>query len=202
VCRRGSHGENTHGSYPTSTKISKAAAMQRDWETRLLGKPKCDTSVRPLAGIFRNTVPEEKKEEPIAKKVEEIKHVEARTIPESDHVETSKASERTMSSAKPLREFEQMDWVPIDFGEIFDKRRPFPNQKGMAKAVEIDFPPEEHVEQPYDLETTGEILQKLFSEEEVDPDHVAEEKRIMGIKTEASPFARLAEIYAIGSDEK
>jgi hypothetical protein len=58
------------------------------------------------------------------------------------------------------------------------------------------------VEQPYDLETTGEILQKLFSEEEVDPDHVAEEKRIMGIKTEASPFARLAEIYAIGSDEK
>jgi hypothetical protein len=85
------------------------------------------------------TVPEEKNEEPITKKVEEIKHAEARTIPESDHTETSKTSERTMSSAKPLREFEQMDWVPIDFGEIFDKRRPFPNQKGMAKAVDIDF---------------------------------------------------------------
>jgi hypothetical protein len=107
-----------------------------------------------------------------------------------------------MSSAKPLREFEQMDWVPIDFGEIFDKRRPFPNQKGMAKAVEMDFPSEKHVEQPYNLETTGEVLQKLFSEEEVDPDHVDEAKRIMGIKTEASPFARLAEIYAIGSDEE
>jgi hypothetical protein len=118
--------------------------------------------VRPLAGIFRNTVPEEKKEEPIAKKVEEIKHVEARTIPESDHVETSKASERTMSSAKPLREFEQMDWVPIDSGEIFDKRRPFPNQKGMVKAVEMDFLPEKHVEQPYNIETTGEVLQKLL----------------------------------------
>jgi hypothetical protein len=102
--------------------------------------------VRPLAGIFRNTVPEEKKEEPIAKKVEEIKHVEARTISESHHAETSKASERTMSSATPLREFEQMDWVPIDFGEIIDKRRLFPNQKGMAKAVEMDFPPEKHVE--------------------------------------------------------
>jgi hypothetical protein len=121
-------------------KISKAGAMQRDWETRLSGEPECDTSVRPLAGIFRNTVPEEKKEEPILKKVEEIKHTEARTIPESDHVETSKESERTMSRAKPLREFEQMDWVPIDFGEIVDKRRPFPNQKGMAKAVEMDFP--------------------------------------------------------------
>jgi hypothetical protein len=57
-------------------KISKAAAMQRDWETRLSGKPECDTSVRPLAGIFRNTVPEEKKEEPNAKKVEEIKHTD------------------------------------------------------------------------------------------------------------------------------
>jgi hypothetical protein len=175
--------------------------MQRDWETRLLGKPECDTSVRPLAGISRNTVPEKKKEEPIPKKVEEIKHAEARTIPESDHTQTSKASERTMSSAKPLREF-QMDWVPIDFGEIFDNRRPFPNQKGMAKAVEIDFPSQKHVEQSYNLVTTGEVLQKLFSEEEVDPDHVAEAKRIMGIKPEASPFPCLSEIYAMGSDEE
>jgi hypothetical protein len=160
-------------------KICKAAAMQRDWETRVSGKPGCDTSVRPLAGIFRNMVPKEKKEETILKRVEEIKHVEARTIPESDHAERSKASERTMSSAKLLREFEQMDWVPIDFGEIFDKRRPFPNQKGMAKVVEMDFPSNKHVEQPYNLETTGEVLQKLFSEEEVDLDHVAEAKRIM-----------------------
>jgi hypothetical protein len=175
-------------------KISKAAAMRRDWETRLSWKSEFDTSVRPLAGSFRNTVPEEKKEEPIPKKVEEIKYAEARTIPESEHAETSKANERIMSSAKPLRELEQMDWVPIDFGEIFDKRRSFPNQKGMAKAVEIDFSPEKHVEQPYNLETTGEVLQKLISEEEVDSDHVAEAKGITGIKPEASPFAHLAEI--------
>jgi transposase len=71
--------------------------------------------VRPLAGIFRNTVLKEKKEEPILNRVEEIKHAETKTIPKSDGVETSKTSERTMSSAKPLREFEQIDWVPIDF---------------------------------------------------------------------------------------
>jgi hypothetical protein len=58
------------------------------------------------------------------------------------------------------------------------------------------------VEQRYNLETTGEVLQKLFSEEEVDPDHVAKAKRIMGIKPEASPFARLTKIYAIGSNEE
>jgi hypothetical protein len=36
----------------------------------------------------------------------------------------------------------------------------------------------------------------------VDPEHIAEVKRIMAIKPEASPYARLAEIYAIGSEEE
>jgi hypothetical protein len=202
MCAGGDLMEKTTEAAQLLQKISKASAMQRDWEKRLSRKPECDTNVRPLAGIFRNTVPEEKKEEPILIKVEEIKHWEARTIPENGHTETSKASRRTMSSAKPLRECEQMDWAPIDFGEIFDKRRSFPSQKGMTKAVEMDILLEKHVEQRYNLETTGEVLQKLFSKEEVDPDHVAEAKRIMGIKTEASPFARLAEIYAIGFNEE
>jgi hypothetical protein len=92
--------------------------------------------------------------------------------------------------------------VPIDYGEVFDKRRPFPNQKGMARALEADFPPEKQAEDSYDLETTSEIFQKLFSDDEVDPEHIAEVKRIMGIKPEASPYARLAEVYAIGSEEE
>jgi hypothetical protein len=107
-----------------------------------------------------------------------------------------------MSSAKPLREFEPMDWVPIDYGEVFNKRRPFPNQKGMARELEVDFPPEKKAEDSYDLETTGEIFQKLFGDYEVDPEHIAEVKRIMGIKPEASPYARLTEVYAIGSEEE
>jgi hypothetical protein len=107
-----------------------------------------------------------------------------------------------MSSAKPLREFEPMDWVPIDYEEVFDKRRPFPNQKGMARALEVDFPPEKKAEDSYNLETTGEIFQKLFGDDEVDTEHIAEVKRIMGIKPEASPYARLVEVYAIGSEEE
>jgi hypothetical protein len=107
-----------------------------------------------------------------------------------------------MSSAKPLREFEHMDWVPIDYGEAFDKRRPFPNQKGMARALEADFPPEKKAEDSYDLKTTGEIFQNLFGDDEVDPKHIAEAKRIMGIKPEASPYARLTGVYAIGSKEE
>jgi hypothetical protein len=64
-----------------------------------------------------------------------------------------------MSRAKPLREFEHTDWIPIDYGEVFDKRRPFPNQKGMARALEADFPPGKKAEDLYDLKTTGEIFQ-------------------------------------------
>jgi hypothetical protein len=57
-------------------------------------------------------------------------------------------------------------------------------------------------EDSYDLETTGEIFQKLFRDDEVDPEHTAEVKTIMVIKPEASPYARLTEVYAIGSGEE
>jgi hypothetical protein len=36
----------------------------------------------------------------------------------------------------------------------------------------------------------------------VDPEHIAKVNRIMEIKPEASPYARLTEVYAIGSEEE
>jgi hypothetical protein len=72
----------------------------------------------------------------------------------------------------------------------------------MPRALEVDFPPEKKAEDSYDLETTGEIFQNLFGDDEVDPEHLAEVKRIMGIKPKASPYARLAKVYVIGSEEK
>jgi hypothetical protein len=141
------------------------------------------------------------KEEPISEKLEQ-EHIKSRTTPSVDFAVPNETNKRSMSSAKPLRELEPMDWIPIDYREVFDKRRPFPNQKGMARALEVDFPPEKKAEDSYDLETTSEIFQKLFGDDEVDPEHIAEVKRIMGIKPEASPYARLAEVYAIGSEEE
>jgi hypothetical protein len=107
-----------------------------------------------------------------------------------------------MSSAKPLREFEHMDWILVDYEEVFDKRRPFPKHKWMARALEVDFPLKKKEEDSYDLEITGEIFQRLFGDDEVDPEHIAEVKKIMGIKPEASPYARLAEVYEIGCEEE
>jgi hypothetical protein len=104
-------------------------------------------------------------------------------------------------NAKPLKEFEQMDWIPIYFKEIFNKRRRYPNQKESARATEFNFPKERHSGYELDKESAGEIIQRLFNEEgEVDPDHIAEVKRIMGVKPEASPYTHLAEVYAIGVD--
>jgi hypothetical protein len=151
--------------------------------------------------ISKEATPEVQKEEPIQKKLEEV-HIKTRTTPSVDFAESNETKKRSMSSAKPLREFEHMDWVPINSGEVFNKRRQFPNQKGMARALEADFPQEKQAEVSYDLQTIGEIFQKLFGDDEVDPEHIAEVKRIMGIKPKASPYARLAEVYAIGSEEE
>jgi hypothetical protein len=138
-------------------KISKAAAMRRDWETRLAEEPEYNSRKKKCAEFSKEATPKVTKEEPIPEKLEE-KHIKSRTTPSIDFAESNEANKRSMSSAKPLREFEPMDWVPIDYGEVFDKRRPFPTQKGMARPLEVDFPPERKAEDSYDLETTSEIF--------------------------------------------
>jgi hypothetical protein len=131
--------------------------MQRDWETRLVGEPEYNSRMKKCAEISKKATPKVTKEEPIPEKLEE-EHIKSRTTPSVDFVESNETNQRSMSSVKPLREFEPMDWVPIDYGEVFDKIRPFPNQKGMARALETDFPPEKKAEDSYDLETIGEIF--------------------------------------------
>jgi hypothetical protein len=138
-------------------KISKAAAMRRYWETILAGEPNHNSRMKTRAEIFKETTPEVTKEEPILEKLEG-EHIKSRTTPSVDFAESNETNKRSMSSVKPLREFEQMDWVPIDYGEVLDKRRPFPNQKGMTRALETEFPPEKKAEDSYDLETTSEIF--------------------------------------------
>jgi hypothetical protein len=170
--------------------------MRRDWETRLAEEPEYNSRMKKCVEFSKEATPEVTKEEPIPEKLEE-EHMKSRTASSVDFAASNETNKRSMSSAKPLREFEPMDWVPIDYGEVFDKRRPFPNQKGMTRALEVDFPPEKKVEDSFDLEVTGEIFQKLFGGDEVDPEHIDEVRRIMGIKPESSPYARLAEVYAI-----
>jgi hypothetical protein len=114
-------------------KISKATAMRRDWETRLAGEPEYISRMKKCAEISKEATPEVTKKEPIPEKLEE-EHIKSRSTPSVDFAESNETTKRIMLSTKTLREFELMDWAPIDYREVFDKRRPYPNQKGMAKA--------------------------------------------------------------------
>jgi hypothetical protein len=138
-------------------KISKAAAMRSDWETRLAEEPEHNSRMKKCAEFYKEATSEVTKEEPISEKLEQ-EHIKSRTTPSVNFAVSNETNKRSMSSAKPLRGFGPMDWVPIDYGEVFDKRRPFPNQKGMARALEVDFPPEKKAKDSYDLETTSEIF--------------------------------------------
>jgi hypothetical protein len=94
--------------------------------------------MKTCAEISKEATPEVTKEEPISEKLEG-EHIKSRTTPSVDFAESNETNKKSMSSAKSLREFEQMDWVSINYREVFDKRSPFPNQKGVARALEADF---------------------------------------------------------------
>jgi hypothetical protein len=59
-------------------KISKAAAMRRDWETRLAGEPEHNSRMKECAEFSKEATPEVTKEEPIPEKFEE-EHIKSRT---------------------------------------------------------------------------------------------------------------------------
>jgi hypothetical protein len=135
----GSQGENTRKSRLTFTKDYQSGSHAKRLETRLVGEPEHNLRMKTCAEISKKATPEDKKEEPILEKLEEV-HIKTRTTPSVDFAKSYETNKRSMSSVKPLREFEHMDWVPIDYREVFDKRRSFPNQKGMVRALEADFP--------------------------------------------------------------
>jgi hypothetical protein len=118
--------------------------------------------VEVLAGISRKEAPKVKKEEARQEKIEGATHNEGGPIQGIKICRLEELQERSLANAKPLKEFEQMDWMPINFEEIFNKRRPYPNQKESARAIEFNFPKERHLGYELDKESAREII-KGFS---------------------------------------
>jgi hypothetical protein len=85
-------------------KISKAAAMRRDWETRLTEEPEYNSRMKKCAEFSKEETPKVTKEEPIPEKLEE-EHIKSRTTPRVDFAASNETNKRSMSSVKPLREF-------------------------------------------------------------------------------------------------
>jgi hypothetical protein len=118
-------------------KISKAATMRRDWETRLAEEPEHNSRMKTCAEFSKEATPKVTKEEPIPEKLEE-EHIKSRTTPSVDFAESNETHKRNMSSMKPLREFKHMDWVPIDYGELYNKRRPKADDKSIRSGFLTD----------------------------------------------------------------
>jgi hypothetical protein len=59
-------------------KISRAAAMRRDWETRLAEEPEYNSRKKKCDEISKEATPEVTKEEPVPRKLEE-EHIKSRT---------------------------------------------------------------------------------------------------------------------------
>jgi hypothetical protein len=76
-------------------KISKAAAMRRDWETRLAGEPEHNSRMKTCTEISKEATPEVTKEETIPEKLEEG-HTKSRTTPSVDFAESNETNKRSM----------------------------------------------------------------------------------------------------------
>jgi hypothetical protein len=108
-------------------RISEGVAMQRDWEEHISGSVEQETCVEVLAGISRKEASKVKREEARQEKIEGATHNEGGSIQGIKIHKLEELQGRSLVNAKPLKEFQQMDWIPINFEEIFNKRRPYLN---------------------------------------------------------------------------
>ena len=81
-----------------------------------------------LAGIFRKETSKARKEEPRLEKVVKETRIDEGPIP-SVKTREEREGKRSLANAQPLREFDQMDWIPLNFEEIFDKREAIPKSR-------------------------------------------------------------------------
>jgi hypothetical protein len=80
-------------------KISKAAAMQRDWETRLAEELEYNSRKKKCAEFSKDATPEVTKEKPILEKLED-EHIKSRVTASVDFAASNETNKRSMSSVK------------------------------------------------------------------------------------------------------
>jgi len=131
----------------------------------------------PTPAIFEDQLPARKTPVPYAFDEEEFRSF----APQED---IKSVEYRSLASAKPLTEFERMSWMPVEFGDSLKCAGPLPPED-LVEEEEM-FPPEMPLRRNSDSQDTGEMLQKLFQEEELDSDFVSEVKRVIGVKPESS----------------
>ncbi|GJN11760.1 hypothetical protein PR202_ga29977 [Eleusine coracana subsp. coracana] len=112
--------------------------------------------------------------------------------------------DKTLANAKPLDEFEPMDWIPIDFlQELLNMRRSFSPQDASEAGTEYNFPSNRLKSEIFDQEIIGRVLGKLYKDDiELDGTEVKQAKRLLDSCFEPSPYEELCGVYAVGVTEE
>ena len=76
-----------------------------------------------LAEIFEKDELELKEDEPTTQEIKEPLPKVREVIPHIKNVETNTNVGQTLENARPLKEFDQLDWIPIDFSHLLSNTR-------------------------------------------------------------------------------
>lgn len=71
--------------------------------------------------------------------------------------------ERTLCNAKPLDEFQPLDWIPVDFSfKLLSMRRTFDPKHASAIGIEYNFPNNAMTYEMLDQNMIGEVLRNYI----------------------------------------
>jgi hypothetical protein len=132
-------------------RISNGQRTQRDWQRHCREEQNDKSKPEVLAEISEKDESEVKKDEPTIQEIEDPLPKVREIISDVKNVETNMYVGRSMWSARPLAEFNQSDWIQVDFAPLINYRMK-EEHRHVAKRVENIF----------DQEMSGESIQKIF----------------------------------------
>jgi hypothetical protein len=138
-------------------KISNGQRTQRDWQRHCREEQNDKSKPEVLAEISEKDEPEVKKDEPTIQEIEDPLLKVREVISNIKNIETNMSVGRSMGNARPLAEFNQSGWIQVDFAPLINYRRK-EEHRHVAKRVQDIF----------DQEMSGELIQKIFEEREED----------------------------------
>jgi hypothetical protein len=140
-------------------RISNGQRMQQDWQRRCREEQNDKSKPKVLAEFSEKDEPEVKEGKPTVQEIEDPLPKLREVISNIKSVETNMNVGRSMWNARPLAEFNQSGWIPVDFAPLINYRRK-EECRHVAKQVEDIF----------DQVMSGESIQNMFEEEREEDD--------------------------------
>jgi hypothetical protein len=140
-------------------RISNGQRMQRYLQRRCREEQNDKSKPKVLAEISEKDEPEVKEDELTIQEIEDPLPKVREVISDVKNDETNMNIGRSMWNVGPLVEFNQSSWIQVDFAPLINYRRK-EERRHVAKIVEDIF----------DQEMSGELIQKIFEEEREEGD--------------------------------